>query len=94
VKRITVFAAIGAVALVFASSAFANALTCAHGSTTCQGKLGSGRGGGSNSGGSVSGGTLPFTGFDLAGVAIVGAILLGSGVVLRRMGRKEHPVES
>ena len=84
-KKILTVAAIAAVALVFASSATANALTCTH-SSTCSGNLGSGKGGGS-----VSGGTLPFTGLDLAGIAGVGALLLGTGVVLRRAGRKAQP---
>ena len=84
-KKLLTVAAIAAVALVFASSAMANALSCAHGST-CNGDLGSGKGGGS-----VSGGTLPFTGLDLAGIAGVGVLLLGTGIVLRRVGRKPQP---
>jgi hypothetical protein len=64
-----------AVALVLSSAAFANGLTCAHGSTSCNsGKLG--------------GGTLPFTGLDLAGVAAIGGLLLVAGFTLQRVSRR------
>lgn len=79
VKRILVFAAVIGAALVFASGAFADALTCAHGSTCGSGNLG---------GGGNSGGTLPFTGLHLAGIAVVGGILLVGGFTLQRAARR------
>ncbi len=82
-KGILALLAIAASALVFASTAFANALTCSHGSAPCQGQLGAGKSNGS------SGGTLPFTGFDLAGISAVGVVLLAGGLTLRRLGRRE-----
>lgn len=83
-KRILVLLAIAAAALVFASVAFANALTCGHGAAPCRGELGAGQSSGS------SGGTLPFTGLGLAGISAAGVVLLGGGLALRRVGRREQ----
>jgi hypothetical protein len=82
VKRILVLMAIFASALVIASTASANGLTCSHGSAPCQGRLGAGQSSGS------SGGTLPFTGLDLGAISAVGLLLLGGGLALRRVGRR------
>jgi hypothetical protein len=40
-----------------------------------------------SSGSGTSGGGLPFTGFDVGLVALIGAALLGSGFLIRRLGR-------
>jgi|GEM_PF-5030156 len=81
VKRILVLVAVVAAAFVLSSSAFANSVTCAHGSTTCStGNLGEPHG--------KSQGTLPFTGLDLAGIAGVGGLLLVGGLVLQRASRR------
>lgn len=79
VKKILVLATVVATALALSSTAFASALTCAHG-RTCQPD---GLGGPHTSGP----GTLPFTGLDLVWIAAVGGLLLVSGLALRRMGR-------
>ena len=79
-KRILVVTAVLAVALAFSSAAFANSLTCAHGSKCGSGDLGGPAGG--------SHGTLPFTGLDLAGIAAVGGLLLVGGFSLHRVSRR------
>jgi hypothetical protein len=38
-----------------------------------------------------AGGTLPFTGLEVGLIAVVGAALLGGGVVLYRLNRREQP---
>jgi hypothetical protein len=81
VKRILVLAAVVATALVLASVASANALTCAHGNSC------SNVGGGGNSNNS---GTLPFTGVDLAAIAGIGGLLLVSGLTLQRASRRRR----
>jgi hypothetical protein len=81
VKGIVVFAAVLATALVLSSAALASSITCAHGSTCNSGTLG-----GANP--THSGGTLPFTGVNLAGVAGLAVLLLASGGVLYRVGRR------
>ena len=69
-------------ALVVSSSAFANSLTCTHGSSPC----GTGVGGVPSN----RGGTLPFTGLSLGGVATVGGLLLVSGVAfMQRASRRK-----
>ena len=85
-KGILVFAAVIVTALVLSSTAFADSLSCAHGSDCHSGNLGGGTP--SGTGPSSTGGTLPFTGLDLAGVAGLGGVLLVSGVTLRRLGRR------
>jgi len=78
VRRIFVLLVVTATALVVASGAAADALTCGHGSSC---------------GGAAPGappGTLPFTGLDLAGGAVIAALLLASGTVLRRAGRRRQ----
>jgi hypothetical protein len=79
VKKILVLATVVAVGLLFASTAFANSLACAHGSTCQSGKMGGDAGGS---------GTLPFTGLNLAGIAGVGGVLLLSGLTLHRVSRR------
>jgi hypothetical protein len=81
VMKVLVFAATVATALMLASTAFANSLTCAHGNACNAATLGSGTSPG-------SGGTLPFTGFDLAGIAGIGVLLLASGFTLHRVSRR------
>lgn len=81
-KGILVFVAVVATALVLSSAAFANSVTCAHGSTCNAGNLGGPT--------SRSGGTLPFTGLDLAGIAGVAGLLLVSGVTLQRVSRRRR----
>ncbi len=79
-KRLLLFVAVAATALMFSSAALANSITCAHGSTCHSGNLegpsGTGRG------------TLPFTGLDLAGIAGVAALLLVAGVTLQVASRR------
>jgi hypothetical protein len=79
-KRVLVLAMTLVCALVFSSAAFANGLTCAHGSGCGPGSAGAGAGPGSGAGN----GTLPFTGLGLGGIAAVGALLLLTGLVLFR----------
>jgi hypothetical protein len=81
VKRILVLAAVVAVALALSSGAFADGLTCSHGSTSCQsGNLGEPHSSGK--------GTLPFTGLDLAGIAAAGGLLIIGGFALQRASRR------
>jgi hypothetical protein len=79
--KIVVFLAAIAAALMLASTAFASALTCAHGNGCGAGTLGNGTSPASEE-------TLPFTGLDLAGIAGVGVVLLGGGVLLHRASRR------
>lgn len=81
-KRLLALATAAIAGLVFASSALANSLTCGHGVTCTAGV------GGGNTPMTGTGTTLPFTGLDLAAVALVAALLLVSGLVLRRVGRR------
>lgn len=78
VKGLLVLAGSVVCALVLSSSALADSVGCAHG-TSC----GPGSGGAGTNAGS---GTLPFTGLSLGGIAFVGALLLVSGLVLARHG--------
>jgi hypothetical protein len=88
VKGILVLAATVVAAIVFASTASASSLTCAHGASCQPGN----QGGGPTASGNVpsSSGTLPFTGLDLAGVAAVAASLLIGGVTLQRASRRHR----
>jgi hypothetical protein len=81
VKAILVFAAAVITALVVSSAAFANSVTCSHGSNCHSGNLGTP---------THTGGTLPFTGLDLAGIAGVAGLLLVGGVTLRRASRSRR----
>jgi hypothetical protein len=84
VKGFLVLLAALVCALVVSSSAFANSLTCTHGSGPCS----TGVGGGGRP--SNHGGTLPFTGLSLGGVATVGGLLLVSGLALmQRASRRK-----
>ena len=82
-KKILVLAVVTAACLTFSSAAFADSLTCAHGSTTCNDS----KPGGPKTAGH---GTLPFTGVDLAGIAGVGGLLLVSGLTLQRASRRRR----
>lgn len=82
VKRVLVLAMTLVCPLVFSSAAFANGLTCAHGSGCGPGSAGAGVGAGN--------GTLPFTGLGLGGIAAVGGLLLISGLVLQRASRRKQ----
>ena len=84
--KILLFAATVATALVLASTAFANARTCAHG----KGCGPASQGGGTSPAAVSSDGALPFTGLDLAAIAGVGALLLASGFTLNRVGRRPN----
>lgn len=81
-KGLLLILAVAVSALVFASAASANAISCAHGSTCPSGNLGGPTAPSSGSG------TLPFTGLDLAGIAGVGGLLLVSGLTLRHASRR------
>lgn len=88
-KRIVFLATTAIVALVSSSSAFASSLTCGHGVTCAAG----GPSGGNTQMGGLGGagnGQLPFTGLDLAAFAVVAAVLIASGLALRRMGRRQQ----
>ena len=87
-KRILILAAVAAAALVFSSVAFANSLTCAHGSTCQSGNLGGPTA--PTAAGPAGTGTLPFTGLGLAGIAGVGGVLLVSGLTLHRASRRRR----
>jgi hypothetical protein len=79
VKRILAFAAVVAATLAFASAALASSLTAGHGPQAGPGPT------------STSGpAALPFTGLDLAGGVAVAGVLLGCGLVLRRVGRRQQ----
>ena len=67
-------------AFVFSSSALANSLSCAHGSSCGPGTAGVGP--------STGSGTLPFTGLSLGGIAVGGGLLLVSGVALAQRGSR------
>lgn len=84
VRRLLVLATALMCALVFSSTAFADALNCAHGSSCGPGSAGAGVGGAGK-------GTLPFTGLGLGGIAAVGGLLLISGLVLaQRSSRRKQ----
>jgi hypothetical protein len=83
VKRLLVLAMALLCALVFSSTAFADALHCAHGSSCGPGSAGGGVGAGQ--------GTLPFTGLGLGVIAAAGGLLLISGLVLaQRSSRRKQ----
>jgi hypothetical protein len=79
VKRILAAVTASAVALVFCSTALANALTCGHGSCYVSAGMTPPHQGG---------GTLPFTGLNLATVTAVAALLVAGGLTLRWATRR------
>ena len=82
-KRLWLVATVLVCGLVFSSSALADSLHCAHGSSCGSGSPAGGVGAGS--------GTLPFTGLGLGGIAAVGGLLLITGLVLaQRAGRRKQ----
>ena len=80
-KTILVLATVVTAGLIFASSAFADSVKCAHGSQC---------GSGSFTPAGTGSGTLPFTGLHLAGIAAVGGVLLVSGLALQRASRRRR----
>jgi hypothetical protein len=90
-KRIVALLISIAVLIPGAATASANSSQGSYGQNQVQSVTSSQQTATSPSSNSASTGSLPFTGLDVGALAIGGIVLLGAGVVVRRMSASDKP---